>query len=147
MSDEVTPALTPEEWSKRKADRGHSIFGVYDVDGSSYLSVCNDDWDTSSGHAPETLPSIIALANATLPDASPYKITRADCEFVEWVGHYGQNPGWMTAETADRLLALANKLAALSRPTPRKRKCSTSPLHSSSLPFRGFIYHGTTNIR
>jgi hypothetical protein len=82
MSETIQPAatiqsaLTDDEWERRIIDRIHGIdhSGPYACSGvakgNPSLSVDASDW------TPDALPALIALANATLPDADPRKITR-----------------------------------------------------------------------
>jgi hypothetical protein len=85
MSETIQPtltiqsALTDEEWERRVIDRIHGTdhSGPYAYSrfvkgdpASPSLAVDSADW------TPDALPALIALANATLPDSDPRKITR-----------------------------------------------------------------------
>jgi hypothetical protein len=118
MSDEIPPALSPEEWADVESNEiGSSVYrpGVYCThlfprhrvnfaggDDDGVIQVGNDD-----------APFVMALANAALPDGSPYKITRDDVEEIgEAYEHYRdmQAPGYRAFQR------LAAKLAALLPP-------------------------------
>lgn len=82
MSDAISPALTAEEWAHREFVRGvprreHQIFGyVGEEDGLLHLG-----WDAEPLHpvTVNSIPAVLALANAALEDDDKRKITR------EWV--------------------------------------------------------------
>ncbi len=63
MSDELKPALTPEQW------RALAISGEWRLDGENLLSM-----------RPPAIVACVAMANGALPADSPYKITRADVD-------------------------------------------------------------------
>lgn len=110
MSDQqITPALTPEEWAEALERGGLSKDGTYYLperapDG---LTVgITSEIGTFFDH--QELPTLIALANHALPDTDPRKITREDVELVKQAhGLSRQIPDF------DRLAA---KLAALLPP-------------------------------
>lgn len=69
MSDEIKPALTPEEWEDVRLR-----------DGCTLLSVVSD-----IGAFPDLAPAAMAVANHALPNGHPLKITREDVDQVEEV--------------------------------------------------------------
>lgn len=76
MTDSIPPALTPEEWAS-----GRDSNTLDFTEGSPLPNAGNLHVTYDSGYAlvlvPESeLPAMFALANAALPDDSPYKITR-----------------------------------------------------------------------
>lgn len=156
MTDEIKPALTPEEW--RRWENGESVvrgvvgdggvpddpvvgMGIeisredaedtYDPDmpGDEHMyygaGIGIDAGDSTPAPVLESdLPALVALANAALPDDSPYKITHADVRRcldvaagieVEYAaGHQLQR--FATAALIGEWRTLAAKLAALLPP-------------------------------
>ena len=104
----IQPSLTPEEWAKGSADRG-----LYGVDwqrhpDSPIALFIADASETTSVDRP-ALPALIALANAALPDDSPYKMTQQDVRCLEIAAQSALDYG-------DQVIRIAAKLAALLPP-------------------------------
>lgn len=114
----IPPALSAEEWAEVEplADGGYSD-ELYSL--------------VSPGTRLADLPKVIALANAALPDASPYKITRTDCyDLATSVNHMeslaagledrpdlnGPAYAYALRRHANMLKTVAAKLAALLPP-------------------------------
>ena len=112
----IEPALSAEEWTNvlhPQIPRGFpeepdDVESIADAIASRASYRCDfKDW-----------PQTLALANAALPDDSPYKITRADvamlgeCEIRQQVG--GDHTDWDRLD--DTRQALAAKLEALLPP-------------------------------
>lgn len=82
MSEEIAPALTPEEWALRLSGqmsdevRNLNLGDGIPIMDSGHLAVT---YDTGYPQPVEMsqLPAVIALANAALPDSDRRKITRA----------------------------------------------------------------------
>lgn len=77
MTDELKPALSADEWKLPDARRS-AFYAMAEAD---HTLTVGDGKVTS--HVGLNIPSgeltaLIALANAALPDNSPYKITRAE---------------------------------------------------------------------
>ena len=120
MSDEITPALSADEWARVDAGtvgafiRGDSP-GIHIVNGEVELSfstsVVGDgtyNEDIAIRVSGSQVAELIAICNAALPDDSPYKVTRSDVVCLI---------GYLTYGTSDsRLKSLAAKLAALLPP-------------------------------
>lgn len=107
MTDTIAPALTPEEWNRRAALRdGTEIEAV--EGGNLGLNA----FDEAILIGAEEFPAVLALANASLPDDSPYKITREDVELVR----DSVNELFVQDRVGPGLRALAAKLAALLPP-------------------------------
>ena len=99
----VEPALTPDEWGELYVE-GFSVSG-------------GRLWNSADGQPVERPAALMALANASLPDGDPRKITRRDAVLAEVCGRYGGNEGWtLSGAHLDELLALARKLRALLPP-------------------------------
>ncbi len=92
MSDELKPALSAEEWALPNGPARQHI------------------WDHGG------LEQLIAVANAALPDDSPYKITRADVEELESVAADAINAARWSERDVAPLRAIAAKIAALLPP-------------------------------
>ena len=102
MSNELEPALSAEEWAD--ITRYGVVVSEIDVGPFHFGTNSSDE-------------SLLALANAALPDESPYKITPEDSRFLEQIAlaHAESGEYWQT-RTAARLRAIALKLAALLPP-------------------------------
>jgi hypothetical protein len=111
----VPPALTPEEWTHGPLRGGYVSFarGILD---------CRD-----SDFEEEFAPAIMALANASLPDDSPYKITAGDLfDLSEVIENFeaayktrgGDNPK-MVAQYAPGAWRIYRALAAILPPGRR----------------------------
>jgi len=94
MNDEITPALTAGEWRVISATIGENERSFDD----QVEILCDAD----------NLPGLIAFLNDSLPDDSPYKITRADVDLVRSSIDRAGYP--------ETLIDLADKLAALLPP-------------------------------
>jgi hypothetical protein len=115
----IPPALSAEEWAEGTARHGEPLLAYVAMEGQR-LSVY--DQGDEADVAPELRPAAIALANAALPDDSPYKITRADVEALLARPHPEADmyhAGQLCCDVAlrnERLSALAAKLEALLPP-------------------------------
>lgn len=111
MSDEITPALSAEEWAQREAVRASTEISA--LDGSVMLV---DPDAPSTVVLAEGVPALMALANAALPDGDPRKLTREDVALIRgerFGGFKDDAPAlWRAVD------ALAAKLAALLPPEP-----------------------------
>ena len=116
MSEPLENALTPEEWAEtRFVPIEHPDVVVHD-DGDGLEIVIYPDAYTQTVRGevedkykmrfPSDMVGIMAVANASLPDDSPYKITRAD---VEEIRAAPNRILW-------NLMAIADKLEALLPP-------------------------------
>lgn len=93
MDDPIPPALTPEEWAARDAERPPGR--VYFMADGFYVD--HEHATTSCPIEPGVIPAVIALANAARPDDDPGKITGAMVEALSvfttpyagdpWAGH------------------------------------------------------------
>jgi hypothetical protein len=102
---QVPPALSAEEWQEADARRVRAFVQATD-DLPPHLRP--EAW----GHQPQVA---LALANAALPDDSPYKITRADVEACRAAGpRTWHDP--IHGEPPEVLARLAAKLEALLPP-------------------------------
>lgn len=105
MSGELRPALTPEDWGKRSHNNQETGVGVWlDEDG---LGTGCDPFGAETTHVrdPGDLAAVIALANAALPDDSPYKITHDLVDFLRSAAHDAEARYDNTDEVADLELA------------------------------------------
>lgn len=111
MSEHVRPALTPQEWEKRRSGPVH----VDIVDDEMHVVVRDPDNSLVSISGTDDICALIALANDALPDDEARKLTRTDIVLLQILADQidAQRTGGM------RLLrltaALQNKLAALVR--------------------------------
>jgi hypothetical protein len=111
VENQIAPALSADEWKEKHAARpGHdgeiAVCVTDDGLGVGYhADKLGQDWmyPTRAGAA-----AFIALANAALPDDSPYKITRADLAMLETCETYEPDYGG--------LARLQRKIAALLPP-------------------------------
>ena len=129
MSDEtIPPALSAEEWARGAVGVG------YDGMASPYIElsregmrVCDDDYYVGFSAVMERPHAVMALANASLPDDHPGKITHLDLARVEGARDallmdanalHGREPAFAAAkaELAADFGALAAKLASLLPP-------------------------------
>jgi hypothetical protein len=110
MSDELTPALTPEEWadvSRGRAPDGMRVWidqknGTVDVDSSG------GEWAPRS----EPAAKMLALANAALPDDSPYRLSHEDVRAI-----LAARIAYPVGSASHRqLVGIARRLAALLQP-------------------------------
>ncbi len=128
MSEEIRPALTPEEWEEPSV---YSI-GREEVDGdvdamrvgirveqnreagTRYLVGWNEnsDYPYESVIQGEKIAKLVAIANHALPDGHPLKITREDVKEMEIASYLLDGEGRDGAAIA----AIAAKLAALLPP-------------------------------
>lgn len=113
MSDEIKPALTPEEW-KTLRDKGTIVRGCNEVYAVGPLFQVSDGLgEDSTALFPSAAPALIAMLNDNLEAGHPLKITRKDVEELEFAAH--------TLETEGRyhegVAAIATKLAAMLPPT------------------------------
>lgn len=113
MSDEITPALTPEEWQALDED-GTIVRGSFEISALGALRL------VSYGRADEctaldfaAAPALIAILNDDLEAGHPLKITRQDAQLIRDIAEDYEHRG-ITAH--EELLALAAKLAALLPP-------------------------------
>lgn len=118
MSDKIESALTAEEWKERRVRFvGLPELVLHDDGDGMELVVYAGDciWEKLKfNQAPAIdLPSLIALANAALPDSDPRKITREDVEVLrsaaedlEHACEYGRWCRWCI----DHSLGLANRV-------------------------------------
>jgi hypothetical protein len=107
MSDELKPALSAEEWKD----------GPYSDAIDGYLNWSVPVLDIRAGHHASTedfIRAVIALANASLPDGAPCKITQS---MVGDLRRIAQFTGTLDADM-DILNAIADKLAAFLPPKP-----------------------------
>lgn len=107
MSDEIRPALTPEEWEGARGGDARSRL----CETANYVQ-----YHVREQAAAEYVEAM-ALANEAIPDSHPHKITRADVALLELASRrldmgseFGFDP-----DVAD-LRLLAAKLAALLPP-------------------------------
>ena len=110
MTDEIAPALTPEEW--RIYDR--AVESAREKGDALIYSV--RPWIVNAGSTRESLPRAMTIANAALPDDSPYKITRSDLDKLDCAASALRHEYGSDDEDAADLDALAAKLAALLPP-------------------------------
>lgn len=92
MADNIEPALTQGEWADPPDTYGLCV-----------------EWDGNES-------KIIAIANASLPDDSPYKITRADVGAIESTVDVLRREFGQDDEDAEAMEIVAAKLAALLPP-------------------------------
>jgi hypothetical protein len=122
---QVPPALSAEEWQAMNLRREG---GDQAVQWRANLQSFAPGWislyceypthpglRSSANIQPELWPGVIALANAALPDDSPYKITRADVEACRAAGQRTWHDP-IHGEPPDVLAQLAAKLEALLPP-------------------------------
>jgi hypothetical protein len=100
----IEPALTPENW--RRLEK----FPFFVRDGRLF------EWIDVGAVAVDQLEGVIALANAALPNDSPYKITRADVEHLQQ---------FASEERSAILERLADKLKTLLPPKEGDAKFAT----------------------
>src|SRR5258707_579432 len=76
MTKRIEPALTPEEWEVPHAQRAR-FYGCADAR-AGHLTLADGTPNPLTGVGVDVanVPALIALANATLPDSDPRKITR-----------------------------------------------------------------------
>ena len=82
MTDRIEPALSAEEWAEKKAllnrDRRGNRWGPSAIVDGEWLEIRTDTPVEYRSDRVSSLPALIALANAALPDSDPRKITRDD---------------------------------------------------------------------
>ena len=114
----IEPALSPEAW-RIKAFHGLTGYAKVIADGNGRVGLEIGDkphhakyWFADDDPEPMMvgLRQLMALANYALPDASPYKITRADVEALNWT-----HPEMTNGEHDEHRRAL-DKLRALLPP-------------------------------
>lgn len=98
---EIEPALTAEEWAR--IERDVPIMRISTVD-----DVCSLDLDDKV--------AAIAIANHTLPDGDPRKITRDDVDFLEWVAEQMRKAPIGSPDDDAKLDRFADRLRALLPP-------------------------------
>ncbi len=79
---EIKPALSAEEWATDLGSAERDGAWVYAAKGFAGVVVGRDDQKTGVHLSEDALPALIAIANAALPDDSPYKITRDDIGLI-----------------------------------------------------------------
>jgi hypothetical protein len=119
MMSEMKPALTAEEWAARSRF-GKSVLGGSETEGRAFLDEESErDGDSSlvitydSAVVAQAIPTdevlrVIALANAALPDDSPYKITHDDVDVARGMFNPGDDRDAMILRLAAKLEALLN---------------------------------------
>src|SRR5688572_10201737 len=116
MTTPIEPALSAEEW--RDVLHPQIERGFPDEADSPQEVADGLHWRSEAECAHRRYARGIALANAALPDDSPYRITRADVGalralFDELQGVW---PGWPVNGPDQTVYRLADKLAALLPP-------------------------------
>ena len=74
MSTTMRPALSPDEWNRR---RSGAVFLDF-VDDELHLVLADPDEQLVSVNSPDELHALAALANDALPEDDPRKVTRTD---------------------------------------------------------------------
>lgn len=117
VDEKIKAALTPDEWRDGYVDWGafysHTGASLNPRDGG--IEVYNDG-DRNSIPVPY-IPALIALANHSLPDSHPLKITRADVRKLAEIGR-GLQSSFISGEIdeGDFISAFASRLTALLPP-------------------------------
>ncbi|MGI8765694.1 MAG: hypothetical protein ACR2KM_04150 [Gemmatimonadaceae bacterium] len=116
MTDAIPPALTPQEWDRRMRDsEDRPVEGDLLTDSSGNLYVAYD-----SGYVTQQImeePQVVmALANAALPDDSPYGISHADVNTLRDVLIEMEDDPMASPAVYERVKTLIAKLAALLPP-------------------------------
>jgi hypothetical protein len=124
MSDTLKPALSADEWARKEhITEDADVVTVAIVGGrldvmrhvTSYGEKVLDGRVVIDDQ--RSVIAVLALANAALPDDSPYKITRHD---VADLVRFGENALWRADATLSATLShIATKLAAILPPEPR----------------------------
>lgn len=132
MSNEpIKPALSESEWAARRFDRENEAIVQHEYDGTPWVATCyaqSADLDedilkvSDAVFGPAAIPALISLANAALPDGSPYKLTwemvddlRSEAERGEFAERTSDNARFSSIDprTARRM---ADTIAALLPP-------------------------------
>lgn len=122
MSDELKPALTPEEWRDAEVRPAFAQARDRNPAADAIFQFYADKYGYADYLKQDDLPKVIALANAALPDDSPYKITPLDVERLRNAARSMRAgipvPAFAPLDylTTGDLLRLADKLAAILPP-------------------------------
>jgi hypothetical protein len=110
MSDELTPALTPEEWARMSAEDDTDLIAVELTPHG--LAICNDDYYVGFTHYVGRPRALIALANECLRRAGhPGAITRAHVEIVRWAANDARDiPDTPLGEAFDRFAEILESI-------------------------------------
>jgi hypothetical protein len=131
VTDPIEPALSDEQWAQLAKATADGMAGMshnvpiapsteawrWVVDGEVGHSL-RSTVDVEGGYPLESdaAPAILALANWQLPDDSPYKITRADVDHIEWVAEQMRKLNPISIDDEMTLTRIAAKLTALLPP-------------------------------
>lgn len=114
MIDELNPALSADEWDvhHRYRDRPLSQISYSQLSSGKTIVVVISDDGRAVLEDPEAMVAAVAIANAALPDDSPYKIQGGHVAALRRAAKLLST----APATADQLIELANALSALLPP-------------------------------
>jgi hypothetical protein len=122
MTDEITPALTPDQWRRLLHER-EVAFGEESLTLTGNMlriddgTTRNDGVRDLSGEANwrlDLIPALLAIANAALPDEDARKFTREEVRRLAKLANLLEDQGWPNHAAPCRTLAA--KISALLPP-------------------------------